>query len=130
MRDGLPLEDPRQLEQCRRVGGAAGAVRHGARVPRGHDHDLAPRAAGPAGDHVLEPPARVREALALDLVRLEAPARQLARDQLGRRCVAGPARAPVGLLGRDPLGELRRLVAVEEDVCGQSLWEWRGPRLK
>ncbi len=72
----------------------------------------------------------MREALALDLVGLESPARELARDQLGGRGVSGPARAAVGLLGRYPLRELRRLVAVEEDVRGQSLRQWRGLRLE
>jgi hypothetical protein len=72
----------------------------------------------------------VRETLSLDLVGLEAAACELARDQVGGRRVAPSAGAPVGLLGRDSLREQGRLVAVEEDVCGQSLAQRRGLRLK
>ena len=93
---GAALEDARELEQRRRVGGAAGGVRRDRRVALGHDHDLAPRPAGAAADHVHEVAARVREAV--DLHAEAAAARRVATSAAvarSRGCrPRGPGAAP------------------------------------
>ena len=72
----------------------------------------------------------MREALALYLVGLKAPARELADDQLGGRGVARRSGPPVRLLGGDPAREQGRRAAVEQDVRGQSLRQRSGLRLE
>jgi hypothetical protein len=53
-----------------------------------------------------------------------------ARHELGCREVPARARPAVRRLGRDPFGELARLVAVEQHVRGQSLRQRTRPALE
>ncbi len=119
-----PLVDAGELHERGGVGGAAGRLGHAGRVARGHDHDLAARAAGPAADHVDELVARVGEPLherAHTSARREPARGERVGHELGGRPVAARPGAPVGRLGGDPLRQRGGLGAVEEDVGGQSL---------
>ena len=121
------LEDAAELEQRGRVRGAAGRLRDDRRVTGGHDHDLAPRAAGPPADHVHEVrPAWVKR------WRSEGKSEpvELARHASSGAAVTGPPRPAVRLAFGDPGGLDGRQPAVEQDVRGQALAQRPGPALQ
>ena len=111
--------------------GASGTDR---RVARRDDHDLPARAARAPADHVHEPLAVGREPLH-DRAR-SAAAREAARGErvgheLGGRAVARASpragRAPAAAIR---VGQVGRLIAVEQHVGGQPLPQRPGPALE
>ena len=130
---GPPLVHARQLHQGCGVGGAPGRLGHGRGVAGRDDHDLAPRAPGPAADHVHELMTRVREAPQIRppaAAAAEPAGGERVRHELRRGQITARAGPTVGCIGGDAGRQIRRLSAVEEDVGGQPLGERPWPALE